>query len=174
MSKKPHNLTQRFAEMQQRFQGLVYSVIYGICVDPCETWDLTQEVFVKAYTCEAFWDESFNQKAWLVTVARNEALKYRRSLASRLRYLARFCGFEADTDAAELEKRMIRAEEAARLRELLLKLNEEERQIITLRFSAEMTYQQIADEMQIKIGTVMSRLSRLKERLGIELAEDNP
>ena len=158
--------------MQRRYQGLVYSVIYGISLDAVESWDLTQEVFVKAFACESFWNESFNQKAWLVTVARNEALRYRRSLKSRLRYLVRFCGLEGASDARELENRLIRAEDVARLRELLAKLDDEERQIITLRFSAEMSYQQIADEMQVKIGTVMSRLARLKERLGLELEEE--
>ncbi|HAE37907.1 MAG TPA: hypothetical protein DCG57_04610, partial [Candidatus Riflebacteria bacterium] len=79
---------------------------------------------------------------------------------------------EGASDARELENRLIRAEDVARLRELLAKLDDEERQIITLRFSAELSYQQIADEMGLKIGTVMSRLSRLKERLGLEFAEE--
>lgn len=162
-----------FAVMQRQYQGLVYSVIYGISLDAVESWDLTQEVFVKAYECNDFWSAGFYQKAWLVTVARNEALKYRRSLKSRLRYLARFCGLEGASDARELENRLIRAEDVERLRELLAKLDDEERQIITLRFSAAMSYQQIADEMGLKIGTVMSRLSRLKERLGLELEEED-
>lgn len=76
------------------------------------SWDLT-EVFVKAYECSDFWSEGFQQKAWLVTVARNEALKYRRSSKSRLRYLARF--FEGASDARELENRLIRAEDVERL-----------------------------------------------------------
>ena len=172
MTKKPYNLPQMFAEMQRRYQGLVYSVIYGISLDAVESWDMTQEVFVKAYECPDFWSEEFQQKAWLITVARNEALKYRRSLKSRLRYLARFCGFEGTSDARELENRLVRAENVERLRNLLSQLDDDERQIITLRFSAEMSYQQIADEMQLKIGTVMSRLSRIKERLGLEFEEN--
>ncbi len=172
MTKKPYNLPQMFAEMQRRYQGLVYSVIYGISLDAVESWDMTQEVFVKAYECPDFWSEGFQQKAWLITVARNEALKYRRSLKSRLRYLARFCGFEGTSDARELENRLVRAENVERLRNLLSQLDDDERQIITLRFSAEMSYQQIADEMQLKIGTVMSRLSRIKERLGLEFEEN--
>jgi len=172
MTKTNHNLSKKFSEMQQRFQGLVYSIVYGICLDGVESWDLTQEVFMKAFNCTNFWNEGFNQKAWLVTVARNEALKYRRSLKSRLNYLVRFCGLEDASEARELETRLIRDEDVARLRELLKKLDEDDRQIITLRFNAEMSYQQIADEMQIKIGTVMSRLARLKERLGLEYEEE--
>lgn len=173
MTKTTHNLPKMFAEMQQRYQGLVYSVIYGITFDAVESWDLTQEVFVKACECPDFWSPGFHQKAWLVTVARNESLNYRRSLRSRLRYLARFCGFEGASDARELENRLIRAEDVAHLRDLLARLDDEERQIITLRFGAEMSYQQIANEMGLKLGTVMSRLSRLKERLGLEFEEED-
>ena len=53
---------------------------FNLCRDEARAEDLTQEVFVKAYECSDFWSEGFQQKAWLVTVARNEALKYRRSL----------------------------------------------------------------------------------------------
>ncbi len=41
MTKKPYNLPQMFAEMQRRYQGLVYSVIYGVSLDAVESWDLT-------------------------------------------------------------------------------------------------------------------------------------
>ena len=60
MTTKPHNLPQMFAEMQRHHQGLVYSVIYGISLDAAETWDLTQEVFVKAYEGADFWNDGFN------------------------------------------------------------------------------------------------------------------
>ncbi|GAB1353985.1 MAG TPA: sigma-70 family RNA polymerase sigma factor [Candidatus Rifleibacterium sp.] len=91
-----------------------------------------------------------------------------------MRYLARFCGFEGASDARELENRLIRAEDVERLHDLLVRLDDDERQTITLRFSAEMSYQQIANEMQLKIGTVMSRLARIKERLGLEFEENEP
>lgn len=174
MNKNDPALTRKLTTLIRRYQGLVYSVIYGITLDAAETWDLTQGVFLKACNHAGFTDEAFNQKAWLLKVARNDALKYRRSLKSRLRYLARFCGFEDSSEARELENRLIRHDDVIRLRKLLEKLDDADRQILTLRFSAEMTYQEIADEMQLKIGTVMSRLSRLKESLGLVLMEEEP
>ncbi len=172
MSKNNQTINASLTELIKKYQGLVYSVVYGITLDSEESWDLTQEVMAKACRCEGFTTPEFNQKAWLVKVARNDALKNRRSLGSRLRYLARFCGFESATDARALEDRLIRNENVAKLKELLLKLDEEDRQILTLRFSAEMSYQEIAAEMQLKTGTVMSRLARLKDRLGLDLQEE--
>lgn len=172
MSKNNPTADREITTLIRRYQGLVYSVVYGITLDAAESWDLTQEVFLKACNTQGFADEAFNQKAWLVKVARNDALKHRRSLKSRFRYLIRFCGFEDSSEARELEDRLIRREDIARLRELLEKLDDEGRQILTLRFSAGLSYQEIADEMQVKIGTVMSRLSRLKESLGLALQEE--
>ena len=165
-------VTREMTDLIRKYQGLVYSVVYGITLDGSESHDLTQEVFLKAFQTTDFTSPEFNQKAWLVKVARNEALKRIRSFRSRLNYLIRFCGFEENTEADEIETRIIRDENVAKLRELLEKLDEQDRQILTLRFNVEMSYQEIADEMGIRIGTVMSRLSRLKERLGIDLTRD--
>jgi len=172
MNKKQQIINQQFAGLIQKFQGMVYSIVYGITLDAVESWDLTQEVFVKAFLNESFSDDGFSQKAWLIRVARNDALKSRRSLMTRIRYLARFCGLENASEAKELENRFINDETVAKLKTLLEKLDDEDRQLLTLRFSVELSYQEIAEEMQLKIGTVMSRLSRLKDRLGIDLEED--
>ncbi|MBU1108968.1 MAG: sigma-70 family RNA polymerase sigma factor [Candidatus Riflebacteria bacterium] len=172
MNKNQQIINQQFAGLIQQFQGLVYSIVYGITLDSVESWDLTQEVFVKAFSNANFTDAGFSQKAWLIRVARNEALKNRRSLMTRLRYLARFCGLENTSEAKELENSFIKDETVAKLKTLLEKLDDEDRQILTLRFSGELSYQEIAEEMQLKIGTVMSRLSRLKDRLGLALEEE--
>jgi len=172
MIKKQQIINQQFSSLIQQFQGLVYSIVYGITLDAVESWDLTQEVFVKAFNNASFTTDGFSQKAWLIRVARNEALKNRRSLMTRLRYLTRFCGLENSSEAKELENRFIKDETVAKLKTLLEKLDDEDRQILTLRFSGELSYQEIAEEMQLKIGTVMSRLSRLKDRLGVALEEE--
>ncbi|MFZ5953231.1 MAG: RNA polymerase sigma factor [Candidatus Rifleibacteriota bacterium] len=172
MKNDNHQHKIRFEQAVTLYQGLVYSVIYGITTNHHDAWDLTQEVFIKAWQCENFCTEDFKQKAWLVTVARNEALKKKRSLKTRLLYLLKFCGLEPQTESSELEQAMLKSEQIKRLQELLNDLDEDERQILTLRFAAELSYQQIADEMGIKIGTVMSRLARLKDRLGAGFLED--
>lgn len=172
MNKNNQTIDAQFAALIRQFQGLVYSIVYGITLNAEDSWDIVQEVFIKAFNNSEFLSESFRQKAWLVKVARNEALKNRRSLKTKLRYLARFCGFETCSEAAELENRFIKDETVVQLKDILSKLDDEDRQIITLRFSADMSYKEIADEMQIKTGTVMSRLSRLKDRLGLVLQEE--
>lgn len=172
MEKPTRQLNQKFATVLNQYQGLVYSIIYAVCADAGDAWDLTQEVFVKAWQCEEFFNADFKQRAWLCKVARNEALKRRRSLVGRCRYLLRYCGFEEATAPSELEERLLHDERVSRLRSLLATLDEDERQIIALRFSADLSYKEIAETMEIKIGTVMSRLARLKEKLGAGFEEE--
>ena len=99
-------------------------------------------------------------------------MKRRRSQMARINYLLRFCGFEETTEAAELENRLMKSEQIEKLKEMLEDLDDEERQIIALRFSADFSYKEIAETMGLKIGTVMSRLARLKEKLGTSFAEE--
>lgn len=172
MAKPTTQLNQEFAAVVNNYQGLIYSIVYAICCNSSDAWDLTQDVFVKAWQCEDFFNEDFKRRAWLIKVARNEALKRKRSLRARLNYMLRFCGFEQASEASELEDRLMKNDRIAKLRAMLDKLDDEERQIVTLRFSAEMSYKEIAAAMEIKIGTVMSRLARLKEKLGVSFEEE--
>ena len=163
---------QRFSRIVADYQGLIFSVAYAICGNSSDAWDLTQDVFVKAWQTENFLHKDFKQKAWLVKVARNEALKRKRSFKTRLNYLLRYCGFEDSTETSEIEERLMRSEQVAKLKTLLQTFEEDEIEIITLRFSAEMSYKEIAETMEIKIGTVMSRLARLKKKLGQSFEEE--
>lgn len=170
MQNKTH-IKHEFSGVVAEYQGLIYSVVYAICNNTGDAWDLTQDVFVKAWQTENFLHKDFKRKAWLVKVARNEALKRKRSLKTRLNYLLRYCGFEEATESSELEEKLMKNEQVAMLKTLLEKLDDEERQIIALRFSAEMSYKEIAETMEIKLGTVMSRLARLKNKLGRDFEE---
>lgn len=172
MNKNNHQKTKSFENVISLHQGLIFSIAFGITGNAHDSWDITQEVFLKAYQCKDFLSDGFNQKAWLAKVTRNDSLKSRRSLKTRLNYLLRYCGFEDSTEASELEANLMKSEKIANLKELLIDLSVEEKQIITLRFSANLSYQEIAEIMEIKIGTVMSRLSRLKSKLGNSLMED--
>jgi RNA polymerase sigma-70 factor (ECF subfamily) len=167
--KEKNNL---FENLVSNYQGLIYSIIYGITLDGQESWDLTQDVFIKAFENELLFSDGYKVKAWLATVARNTALKNQRSLKRKLSYLLRYCGIGIDHSAQQLEEQLINEEEIARLNNTLEDLSIDERELVTLRFSAELSYKEIAEIMQIKIGTVMSRLSRLKEKLGSAFAEE--
>ncbi len=153
-------------------QGLVYSVVFAIIADSEETLDVLQETFVKAFSEPRFLDEGFERKGWLVRVARNLALNARRSFLRRIRNFLKIRTHVPTEFIPEYAEFMIREESRSNLRNALEKLTLEEREMVALRFGADFSYKQIATELEIPIGTVMSRLSRVKEKLGIALPEE--
>jgi RNA polymerase sigma-70 factor (ECF subfamily) len=167
------NPAESFAEIVRAHQGLVFSVAVGILLDREEAMEVVQETFLKACGEPAFLADDFHRAGWLVKTARNMALNVRRSLMRRFRHWCRRALPAPVSPVKGFEEALIREEELEHLRRLMQDLSDEERTLLTLRYAAGYSYQQLADELNIKIGTVMSRLSRLKERLGAAM-EDLP
>lgn len=86
MEKTTRQLNHEFATVLDKYQGLVYSIIYAVCADAGDAWDLTQEVFVKAWQCAEFFNEDFKRRAWLCKVA-----------AMKLSNVVGVCSVAADT-----------------------------------------------------------------------------
>jgi RNA polymerase sigma-70 factor (ECF subfamily) len=107
-----------------------------------------------------------------VRVTRNLALNARRDLLRRVRNLLRI-GVRMPTEyRPDYTEFLEREESRAELRRAIERLTLEEREILALRFGADYSYRQIAVELDLPIGTVMSRLSRIKEKVGIALPEE--
>ena len=161
-----------FEKTVRQFQGLVYSVAYGILLDAEEALDITQEVFMKAHGETGFLGADFYQKAWLVRVARNLSLNAKRGFIRKLQYFLGMKSVFFAADTFNIDEFVLRHEAISELQQALTGFSLEDREILTLRFGADLSYKEIALEMNIAIGTVMSRLSRIKEKLGIAIQEE--
>ena len=136
--------------------------------------DCLQVVFVK-------WVESAEQvapaarRAWLFRVAMNEAARMWRSEASTQRMLQQR-GW--DQEAAETVQsqepidRVILRETTEQLEQALKQLPADWQEIIRLRIHQNLTFQQIADQLKIPLGTALTRMRRATERLRRELDHD--
>ncbi len=151
---------EAFGLIVSRHQSSVYRVIRGILGDPAESEDVAQEVFLKAYANLARFRGDSSLFTWLYRIAVNEALRIRRR-----RSLPTMDGLpETEAPAAEAET----DEEAptlATLQRLLARLPDDHRVIVTLRDLEGLSYQEIAETLEIPIGTVESRLFRARREL---------
>ena len=165
----------RFAEFETqvwKHQGLVFSVAYGILLDAQESLEISQEVFLKAYEEPAFLEAGFSAKSWLITVTRNLALNLRKSWWRKVLLVAGFMGELEPSYSQEAAAFLERQESLDRLREAMKHLADEDRELLSLRYAGNLKYAEIAHLLDIKLGTVMSRLARLKDKLGT-LMRDN-
>jgi len=134
--------------------------------------DLTQQAFLTAQVKLDQLREPDKARSWLLTIVRNHFLKTKRRQDFRL-----FDEFDQlpHTDPEEELEGPVDAEE---LQAVLDEMPEEFRTPIVLFYFQELSYKEIAEQMDTPIGTVMSRLSRgksfLRGRLLHRLGDDAP
>jgi RNA polymerase sigma-70 factor (ECF subfamily) len=141
----------------------LYRFAYRLTGNATEAEDLTQETYCKAQTSLGQLREFDRAKAWLFRILRNVYLHKARSTRGR--------SCLSLEDIGELPERLAEPPEidGERLQEALDELPEEFRTPIILYYYEDFSYRDIADQMEIPIGTVMSRLARAKAHLRARL-----
>ncbi|HEX4488188.1 MAG TPA: sigma-70 family RNA polymerase sigma factor [Terriglobales bacterium] len=168
-----------YAWLIGEFHQPVYSLVYRIVADASDASDTTQEVFLKVFRgMKSFHGES-SLKTWIYRIAIHEA-------SNRRRWWFRHKAHETSIEPAEsmnsegetfgIKDTLVDCRESAfdnvaheeiraRVEEELRKVPEPYRTTVVLRDLEEMSYEQIAEIMEISLGTVKSRLTRGREAL---------
>lgn len=148
---------EAFSILVTRYQAPVFRVVRGILTDPAESDDVAQEVFLKAYANLAKFRGDAGFFTWLYRIAVNEALRARkrRPLVTSDELPEAEAPPEPDEEGPSLRT----------LQRLLGKLTDDFRSVVVLRDIEGLTYQEIAETLEIPIGTVESRLFRARQEL---------
>ena len=136
--------------------------------DAARADDLVQSCLVRALTKQHLWREGTDLRAWLFTILHNLHV-------NEVRRSARDGAAVPVEDVAMALPVKESASDCLRLRDLdraLGRLPEEQRQIVLLAGLEGMRYEQIAEILDIPIGTVRSRLSRGREMLRVLIGKD--
>ncbi len=134
--------------------------------------DLVQETLARAWEKRRLWAAGTDLRAWLFTVMHNVFVN-QRALAVRE---AQNVSLDGDGDAGGAWQVPVRAPQQAHVELLevlraLSRLPAEQREVLVLAAVEEMRYEEIATVLSIPVGTVMSRLSRAREKLRRSVAE---
>jgi RNA polymerase sigma-70 factor (ECF subfamily) len=130
--------------------------------------DVVQESFLKAYKAQ----ESFRgseAKTWMLSIVRNTAMDFRRRYKSGLAVPLGDQGYEPEDRSPDPERVLLEQSRRERVRQAISHLAEEFREVIVLREMEGLSYKEIASVLGIPMGTVMSRLSRARNLLLVEL-----
>jgi len=157
-----------FGELVRRhYQGVVM-VVTRMCGDSGLAEDAAQEAFLRAWMNLPSYQPRSSLRNWLYRIAVNAAL----DMLRRKPELAL-----EDEDAQMVtdqapgpETSLIEKEQSALLQNALLTLPEAARSVIVLREYGGLSYQEIANVLEVPIGTVMSRLNYARNRLRTILA----
>ena len=161
-----------FECLMLQYQTPVYNLCYRIVGNPEDAADMTQETFLKAWkNLEGFHMES-SLSTWLYRLANNACLdllrsKKRKPTISIVREDedGEEAVFDPVDPSPQPDEALIRKEENQILQQALQSLDEQQRAILTLRVVNDMSYEDIGQVLQIKEGTVKSRLARARENL---------
>jgi RNA polymerase sigma factor (sigma-70 family) len=156
-----------FGALVEKHRRDALRVAYAIADGEAE--DVTQDAFVKAYRNLARFESSRSFKPWLLAIVTNEAKNRRRSFARRSALVLRVRPL-ADT-VEHVESEVVAHERREALVAAMAKLPDRDREVIGLRYFAQLSEADMATAMQCAAGTVKSRLARALERLRRELGE---
>jgi RNA polymerase sigma-70 factor, ECF subfamily len=159
--------------LDEYFDGL-YSYAMVLTRDRADAEDLVQETCVRAIQAMESLRPDSNVKGWLFTILRNIWLNQLR----KRRTTPRLIGLDVDESTTEIAAATtkdpyalyVSKVERGLVREAILQLSVEYREIILLREYEEMSYQEIARLLGCPPGTVMSRLGRARSKLRALLA----
>ncbi|GJM43737.1 MAG: RNA polymerase sigma factor [Gemmatimonadota bacterium] len=151
-----------FATLVQRYQRRVFALGLRYFRNDADADDLVQETFLRAWRALDRFEEDRPLAPWLFRIAANWALTQiegrKRRPSEELTDEHHWQGPspEEHTDASRLRREVNRA---------LSELPEDQRVVLHLRAAEGLSYREIADTLDVPIGTVMSRLGRARETM---------
>ena len=150
-----------FSRLYDHYVQPVYRYIYSRVGSTHEAEDITSQTFMAAYEALGRYRERGQFSAWLFQIARSK-------MNDHFRRSRREVGLEAAGEILEREDALgalIRAEELSRIRFLVNHLNEEEQELIRLRYVADLSFVEMAELLGMREDAVKKSVYRLLTRL---------
>ena len=171
-----------FADQAMEFMPALYTAALRMTRNAAEAEDLVQETYLKAYRAFGSFEQGTNLKAWLYKILTNTFIDAYRSRRRRpeqteiedvedLYLYRRLGGLEGATAGRSAEEEVLDHFTDSDVKEALESLPETFRMAVLLADVEGFSYREIADIMEIPIGTVMSRLHRGRRALQKALLE---
>ena len=158
------------AELYDRHARLVYSLALRIVGDQSDAEDIVQEVFSQAWRQAARYESSRGHViAWLLNLTRSRAIDRLRGRRSRPEAAVDPVTFEIPDLAPPVDEMLVQSRQAAQIRAAVEQLSVLQRMAIELAFYEGLTHVEIAERLELPLGTVKTRirqgLLKLKDHL---------
>jgi len=173
-----------YQELIDRYEQPIFNMVYRLLGNQTDACDVVQEVFLKVFRSVHSFREQSSLRTWIYRIAVNEAHNHRRWFARHCRREVPIERDRPDNDySIELARdpgrspydQALDSETRAIVERALTKINPLFRTAVVLRDIQNMSYEEIADILQISLGTVKSRILRGREALRRELNQQaNP
>jgi len=168
----------RYAELVDRYRRQITNYVCRMLGNYEDAVDLSQDVFLKAYQALDTYKPRYPFAAWLFRIARNAAIdEIRRkrlqtvSLDEPVDVGDGTVERQVDAEVPGPEGRLRTSEFRGRVADAVEQLPDKYREPIVLRHAGELSYDEIAEALELPIGTVKTRIYRAREQLRRSLAD---
>lgn len=155
---------ERFEEAVLPHLNAAYSLARWLTRNENDAEDVVQEAYLRAFR---FYDDlrGSDCRPWLLTIVRNTCYSWLRRNRPNELVDDEEKIYAVEDGAPSPEARLVREADASRLRRSIERLRPEYREVLLLREYEGLSYKEIAEVTGVSLGTVMSRLSRARQRL---------
>ncbi|MCP4313755.1 MAG: sigma-70 family RNA polymerase sigma factor [Bacteroidetes bacterium] len=162
-----------YGELLERYRDAIYFMLLKMVNSPVDAEDLTIEAFGKAFKNIDQYTPNYAFSTWLFKIATNNCIDFiRKKRASHVSLDQTIDGEDSlapssmiQSDTLDPESNMINQQKIKHMRNVVSKLKPRYRQLVELRYFKEYSYDEIATELDIPIGTVKAQLFRARELL---------
>jgi len=162
-----------YADLMQRYKDSIYFMVLKMVNNREDAMDLTVETFAKAFEKLEKYQPEFAFSTWLFRVATNNCIDFIRKKKLNTMSIYGMTNddgeekqLEIKSDVLNPEESSIKKQQTQELRLLIESLPSRYRNLITLRYFDELSYEEIALQLDLPLGTVKAQLFRARFLLG--------
>jgi RNA polymerase sigma-70 factor (ECF subfamily) len=169
-----------YEELIERYEQQIFGMVYRLLGNQSDASDVVQEVFLKVFRGVSTFREQSSLRTWIYRIAVNEANNHRR-------WFVRHCKLEVPLEETRPEhpnsieytpdpgrspfEQAMDSETRTLIERALTQINPVFRTAVVLRDVQNLSYEEIAEILQVSLGTVKSRILRGREALRRELTQ---
>lgn len=162
-----------YADLMSRYRDSIYFMMHKMVKNVDDAEDLTIEAFGKAFSRLEQYSPNFAFSTWLFKIASNNCIDFIRK--KRVYVTSMDTGFvsedgdviyhDARADVLDPEQTIVHDQKVKHMRLLVSKLKPRYRELVEKRYFEELSYEEIAEELNLPLGTVKAQLFRARDFL---------
>lgn len=152
-----------FEYLFNRYSDAIKRLFLHRSTSAADAEDLLQETFIKVYVNLHRYSPAYTFGQWVYTIARNTHIDFGRSRQDNISINDRFSASVASTPSPE--DNLISLQQRSQIEHYISCLPEQYRQLFTMRFLEDYSYEEIAEKLQMPMGTVKTRIHRAREKM---------
>ncbi len=163
-----------YAELMERYRDAIFFMLLKMVNNRDDADDLTIEAFGKAFKRLEQYQPSYAFSTWLFKIASNNCIDFlrkerKKKMVSLDNSISNDDGddltYEVRDEELDPEESFMKSQKVEAMREVVEKLKPRYRELVVLRYFKEYSYEEIADELDLPLGTVKAQLFRARDLL---------